>query len=208
MLEKNQAFLTLLIFSPWCSYGSAQLLPEAIAAQLPNAHEAILVEIGDFNEDGAPDYLVVAGAKSEKQKVSSGDSAQKRWLLAFIQTSPGRFTLSGKNSEIAFAADHEMQCDPLLDSGGVATKGSNFTVENSEACGAHWTDYITFKYDKRRNRFVFHKRIFEGWVLNSSTKPDAPALVRRNRVVTTADQNKPVFLDDYSQSSDATQSRN
>jgi len=196
MCEKHQALLALLIFSS-CCHGTEQRLPENIADQLPKDHEALLVETGDFNEDRATDYLVVAGAKSEKRKFSSGEPAPKRWLLAFIQTGPGKFTLSGRNSEIAFAADYGMQCDPLLDSGGVVAKGSYFTVENSEACGAHWTDYITFRYDKQKSRFLFHKRIFEAWVLNSSSKPDAPALVRNSRKVTTMDRAKPILLDDY-----------
>lgn len=204
MREKHQVLLAMSIFSS-CCYGSVQQLPENIATQLPKDHEAILIETGDFNDDRATDYLVVAVAKAERQKFSSGEPAPKRWLLVFIQAGPGKFALVGRNSEVAFAADYGMQCDPLLDSGGIVAKGPYFTVENSESCGSHWTDYITFRYDKPKGRFVFHKRIFEAWMLNSSTKPDAPALIRSSRKVIVADRTQTILLNDYLPQSDAVQ---
>jgi hypothetical protein len=206
MFKKQQVLLVLSVFSS-CCHASAQQFPENIANQLPKDQEAILIATGDFDEDRATDYLIVTGAKSERLKISSGEPAPKRWLFAFINTGAGRFALSGKNADIAFAADYGMQCDPLLDSGGVVTKGPYFTVENSEACGAHWTDYITFRYEKQNGRFVFHKRIVEAWVLNGSIKPDAPALIRNSRKVTTMDRTKPILLDDYSPSGSTKSSR-
>ncbi|MGZ5201903.1 MAG: hypothetical protein ACXWC4_19260 [Telluria sp.] len=104
----------------------------------------------------------------------------------------------GENEEVAFAADQAFQCDPLLDTGGIATKGAHFTVENDVACGEHWSDFITFKYDKKRRLFFFHKRIVEVWEFNTSTKPDAQALVLRHRKVTAANRSKPVSLNSYS----------
>lgn len=180
------------------SHAFAESLPQAIVSQLPKGYEAILVQAGDFNQDKAKDYLVVAGMKTENQPGDSGEPAPRRWLLAFIQTSSGKYTLVGKNEKVAFAADQGGQCDPLLDSGGLVTKGPYFTVENSVACGDHWTDDITFKYDKRHGGFLFYKRIFEAWRLNTSTKSDAEALVRSNRTVTSANRDKPIALDNYS----------
>ncbi|TDM09224.1 MAG: hypothetical protein C4K60_07930 [Ideonella sp. MAG2] len=98
---------------------------------------------------------------------------------------------------MAYAQAEGHQCDPLLDSGGLAVRGRYFTIENSLACGQHWTDYITFRYEPTLNRFVFHKRIVETWRLNSSASSNAPALVLSHRRVTDAAQDKPVFLEAY-----------
>lgn len=80
---------------------------------------------------------------------------------------------------------------------GITVKGSYFTVENEVACGAHWTNYITFKYSEPLKNVVFHKRIYENWVMNTSQKPNAEALVLGNRKVTTSEPNAPVLLKDY-----------
>jgi len=190
--------LTFAISAIAISSAFADSLPRAITQQLPSGYEVIKSQAGDFNQDELPDYIVIAGDKREKQLAESGEPAPKRWLLAFIQASAGTFKLVGKNQEVAFAADQAMQCDPLLDSGGITTKGLYFTVENSTACGEHWTDYITFKYDKEHGKFLFHKRITEAWKLNSSEEPGADALVRSQRHVTSARANKPIVLNDYS----------
>jgi hypothetical protein len=194
-LAKLGIAATLFSLASFCA--GTEPLPEAIVRQLPQGYEAIMVKTGDFNEDQAKDYLVVVGMKSEKQIVGSGKPAPNRRLLAFIQAGPDNYTLVGENEEVAFAADQAFQCDPLLDSGGIATKGSYFTVENDAACGEHWSDFITFKYDKNRRRFFFHKRIVEVWELNTSTGPDAQALVLRNRKVTSANRSKPIALNAY-----------
>jgi hypothetical protein len=189
--------LTAVLLALAGSSALAEALPQDIVRQLPRGYEPMKVQIGDFNADQAKDYIVVVAAKSEKHAVESREAAPKRRLLAFIQTGSGSFTLVGQNDEVAFAADQALQCDPFLD-GQIAVKGSFFTVENDVACGQHWTFFITFKYDKKLNRFLFHKEIVEVWELNSSTKPDAEALVLARRSVKAASALRPVFLDTYS----------
>ncbi len=97
-----------------------------------------------------------------------------------------------------YTVDEGGQCDPFLDSGeGIAIKGGFFTVENGVACGAHWTDYITFKYSETLKTWIFHKRIYENWLMNNSRKPNADALVLSTRKVTSGKQNSPLLFRDY-----------
>lgn len=172
-------------------------LPPTIESQIPKGYEAMIIRSADFNDDKARDFLVVAGSKTESKALNAGEPAPRRWLLAFIQNASGGFDLAGKNQFVALAADQGGQCDPILDSGGVAAKGPYVTVENSAACGDHWTDYITFKFDKSTNQFLFHKRIEETWKPNPSNTPGAEALVRQSRKVTGANQASPIGLDNY-----------
>jgi len=175
----------------------ATALPPSIERQIPRGYEGIIIRDADFNNDNAKDFLVIAGSKTENKALNAGEPAPRRWLLAFIQTSSGAFNLAGKNQFVALAADQGGQCDPLLDSGGVAVKGPYFTVENSVACGEHWTDYITFKFNQSTSNFLFHKRIVETWESNPSNNPNAEALIRQSRKVTGANQAAPISLDNY-----------
>ncbi|KEZ99396.1 hypothetical protein A11M_0101295 [Xanthomonas vasicola pv. vasculorum NCPPB 895] len=48
-------------------------------------------------------------------------------------------------------------------------------MQNGVACGQHWTDYITFRYDRSRRAFVFHKRVIEAWEMNTQDTRSAQA---------------------------------
>ena len=88
------------------------------------------------------------------------------------------------------------QCDPFLDNGnGFAIKNGYFTVQNGVACGEHWTDYITFHYDRALNDWVFHKEIFESQKMGND--PDGDALVPDIRKVTKANRKIPTLFVQY-----------
>ena len=63
-------------------------------------------------------------------------------------------------------------------------KGRYFTVQNFVACGQHWTDYITFRYDPRTHGWLFSNQI----VTESFPLDDQPDHV----TVTRADAHRPV----------------
>jgi hypothetical protein len=173
-------------------------LPPAIAQLLPAGYEAVAVQQNDFNADRAVDFVVVAAdSKAEHQAKQAQRAAPKRWLYVFLRAPDGSYRIAGKNPAVAFAADLGGQCDPFLDSGGLAVKGPYFTVENSVACGSHWSDFITFKYDPPTRRFVFHRRVIEVWELNPSTQPGAKALIPAKKIVTSGKRSAPVALDAY-----------
>lgn len=152
--------------------------------------------VADINGDGKTDYVVVLRSKSEDALLKKGKPAPRRPLLVFLQGAENTFRLVGRNDKVVFAADEGGQCDPFLDGEeGLAVKANYFTVQNSVACGQHWTDYFTFRYSHDQRGIVFYKRISESWVMNTSAAGDA--LVLDSRKVVSAKKNGPVLLSDY-----------
>jgi hypothetical protein len=92
-------------------------------------------------------------------------------------------------------ADEGGQCDPFTDSGdsGLAIKDRYFTVQNGVACGAHWTDYITFHYDAKQHDWLFHNEIARSWSFNPSRSGDA--LLEDPAHVTKADRNHAITFE-------------
>ena len=176
----------------------AGTLPENIAQQLPKGYTELVAKSADLNNDKRNDYIVVAHKETEKNSSVPGERAPRRPLLVFIQNADGTFTLAARNDRIVYAADEGGQCDPFPgDDDGLAVNGAFFTVQNSVACGQHWTDYLTFRYSPEIRNFVFHKRIFESWRMNTSKQPNAEALVLGKRTVSSGDKNRPILLRDY-----------
>lgn len=152
----------------------------------------------DFNGDGKVDYVVVVASKREAALHARGDTVPRRPLLVFMQGEGRKFSLAARNDEVVMAADEGGQCDPFMDGEeGLAVKGAFFTVQNAVACGEHWTDFTTFRYASEHGHFVFHKRIFESMVFNTSNAGGAEALVAGKRVVTHANKSRPVRLSWY-----------
>lgn len=179
------------------SVAQADALPADIGRQLPPGYVPMTSNSSDFDKDGKLDYVVVVGREDEEALLAQGAAAPSRPLLVFLQAEKGRFLLASRNDAVVLAADEGGQCDPFMEGERLAVKGTFFTVQNSVACGQHWTDYITFRYSAEHRRFIFHKRIFESLIFNSSREPDAEALVPGRKVVTSGEQVKPVFLESY-----------
>ncbi len=78
---------------------------------------------------------------------------------------------------VALAREGEDRSARGTGGGVIAVEGRYFTVENGVACGQHWTDYVTFRLDPAAGRFVFDNERTQSWSLNTSTAPDAEALV-------------------------------
>jgi hypothetical protein len=90
-----------------------------------------------------------------------------------------QFRLFARNDNVVLRADEGGQCDPFDpgDVGAITSKTRWFTVENGVACGQHWTDYVTFRFDARVGGFVFDNEREESWKMNPSNDPDAEALI-------------------------------
>lgn len=180
------------------AYPDTASLPKSIADQLPKGYSLMAAQSGDINNDKLLDYVVVVHNKEEKEISRRTGKTPRRPLLVFTQRADKTFDLLARNDYVVYAIDEGGQCDPFLDSGeGITIKGGYFTVENGVACGAHWTDYITFKYSESLKDLVFHKRIYENWVLNTSRDPNADALVLGGREVVTGKRNAPILLKNY-----------
>ncbi len=156
-------------------------LPGAVLRQLPAGYGVLTSTTATV---GARRFLIVA-LRSRKELpsehyLSSGGAAPDRPLLIFDLGSNGAYVLAGRNDGVVAAADGAglagNGCDPFEDH-HIAVKGAYFTVENSVACGAHWTDYITFRFEPRAGGYVFDNERTESWKLNPSDDPNAEALI-------------------------------
>jgi hypothetical protein len=192
------ALISTLTATAIPSHSQDSALPQDIARQIPAGYAVMTSKSSDFNGDGKVDYVIVISNKNEAQVLAHGSPAPKRPLLVFFQGEAGKFSLESRNDEVVFAADAGGQCDPFMDGAeGLAAKGSFFTVQNAVACGEHWTDFISFRYSTELRHFVFHKRIFESMIFNSSNEPGAEALIPGKRSVTYASKLKPLLLGSY-----------
>jgi len=160
---------------------SAATATAGLQGQLPAGY-AVLANVQMTAGQPSRHFTVVALGQKSKDKAWSGPGdAPDRPLLIF-EASGDRYRLVGRNDTVVLRADQGGQCDPFLDGDAtIAVKGSYFTVENGVACGQHWTDYITFRFDNRTANFVFDNERTESWSMNMSTAPDADALVRDGR---------------------------
>ncbi|MCC4635177.1 hypothetical protein LL970_18785 [Xanthomonas dyei pv. eucalypti] len=175
----------------------AATLPAGAAKLVPAGQSVIAVASTDLTGDGRQDYVVALRAATEDATRSGERAAPARTLLVLVATASG-FVEAARNTRVIFKADEGGQCDPFLDGEqGLVTKGAYFTVQNGVACGQHWTDYITFRYDRTRRAFLFHKRVIEAWELNTDDTPDADALRLSEHKEINADPRKPVLLSDY-----------
>ena len=123
-------------------------------------------------------FYIVALARDDEAGPFDEAHAAPRPLLIF-KLSGEQARLVSRNDHVVMKADEGGQCDPFTDADNpIATKGRFFTVENGVACGNHWTDYITFRFDDRAGGFVFDNERSENWVFNKSDDPNAEALVQ------------------------------
>jgi hypothetical protein len=159
--------------------------PSSITSQIPKGYEVMTYVSGELSDDGRLDYLVVIHHADD-----GIDHPSSRPLLIFTQNADKTFTLAARNDDVVMRYEGG-QCDPFDDSGeGLAIKNRYFTVQNGVACGEHWTDYITFHYDAKKRDWLFHKEIFESWVMNDD--PNGDALKPGTHTVTQADPLHPV----------------
>ncbi|WAH66132.1 hypothetical protein [Xanthomonas hortorum] len=179
----------------------ASTLPANASKLLPAGQTVIGVATADLTGDGRQDHVVALRAASEgtlDALRSSGRAAPARTLLVLVANADGGFVEAGRNTRVIFKADEGGQCDPFLDGEeGLVGKGAYFTVQNGVSCGQHWTDYITFRYDRARGGFFFHKRVRESWEMNTDDRPDADAMRMSEHTEIKADPRKPVSLSAY-----------
>lgn len=173
-------------------------LPTHIEEQMPKDYEVMTYLGGELNSDKLLDYLVVARKKNEQATFEKTRTGSPRPLFIFIQNKNGTFLPAKRNDDVVFGIDAGGQCDPFDDSDeGLVIAHHYFTVQNSVACGQHWEDFTTFKYDTKRNNWLFHQRSSESWRLNDSNDPNAEALVSNGASVIKANPKKPILFEKY-----------
>jgi hypothetical protein len=154
-------------------------VPTAVLAKLPAGHVARVATCSGTLDPPRPVCIVIAAS------------------ITGLRVDGGTALLIARNDRIVLRRDEGGQCDPVEDAGAIAVEGRFITLESGVACGQHWTDFTTFRFDPRTRAFVWHNRIFESDRLNDDPSPDAEALVRDQRHVWRANPTQPVKLADY-----------
>jgi len=159
----------------------ADPLPTGIERQLPGGYTLLTSTTATIGTRKF--HLVALRSRTEaasRDYLSAAEQAPDRPLLIFERRPNGAYALVGRNNEVIATADGAglagNGCDPFEDR-HIAVKGPYFTIENGVACGAHWTDYITFRFDPRAGGYVFDNERFESWKSNPSDDPNAEALI-------------------------------
>jgi hypothetical protein len=159
-----------------CASLHAAGLPAAIATQLPAGYEPMTFSAGPRIEGDRQSYLVVAHRHDD-----SAEHPSPRPMLIFEERANGEYQIAARNDTVVLRADEGGQCDPFEDGyDGLAVKGSYFTVQNGVACGQHWTDFVTFRYDTQRHVWVFDSEIFTSSDPLNAT-PDKTHVTHANR---------------------------
>lgn len=164
---------------------SADALPKAIQAQIPHGFEVMQSAPGPELGNKRQSLLVVV-----HHAVDTMANASPRPLLIFESQDDGAFKLAARNDLVVLRADEGGQCDPFdEDDEGLAVKGAYFTVQNAVACGSHWSDFVTFRYDAKAGTWLFHSEIHTMSFPLEGT-PDKTSVTR-------ADKAKPVAFADW-----------
>jgi len=174
-------------------------VPPDVARQLPPDHGVLGSASMRFGTPARIVVVVALGRDGEGDWRGGDAPSPPRPLLIFARGRDGGVAPIGRNDTVVHRADEGGQCDPFLDGGGViAVRGAFFTVQNGVACGRHWTDYVTFRFDDARGGFVFDNERVEAWTLNPSNAPDAEALVRAGpQRIRRGDPRRPIRFDDW-----------
>ncbi|WP_241290501.1 hypothetical protein [Burkholderia stabilis] len=180
--------LLLPLLAAWPAGARADTLPKPIAAQLPPGYQPLLAQAGPDLGDGRHSFLVVV-----HRAVDTREQPSPRPLLIYEEQADHAFRLAARNDQVVLRANEGGQCDPFdpedAADNGLSVKGRYFTVQNFVACGQHWTDYVTFRYDPRTHGWVFSNQIVtESFPLDG--KPDEVTVTR-------ADTHRPVSFSQW-----------
>lgn len=164
------------------SIAASAPLPPALLRQLPRGLEVI----ASARSNPAPArtfYFLVLASHDEADRAGR-EHAPPRPLLVFEARKAGRYVLAARNDELVFRADEGgiNGCDPF-EGRRIAVKGAYVTIEQGVACGAHWTDFVTFRFDSRSNIYLFDNWRTQSWSLNPSGDPLAEPLVSNGQKI-------------------------
>jgi hypothetical protein len=173
----------------------ADELPPALSKLLPPSYDVLAVAFGRLTGGPRDDYVIALDRHDDQRSDRSEGPAPARPLLLFRARGEHGFALAGRNDQVVFRRDEGGQCDPFEDEDGLVMKGHYVTVQNAVACGNHWSDHITFRFDSARNALLFDGEIVRSWKMNDSNDPDAEAVVPDGPPsVDRADPRKPVMF--------------
>ena len=177
MFRRYLIMATVTFGTSFCAAPVRAGVPVDVLRQLPPA-QTILTSATSAIGRNHKYYFVALASQKESKSVAHETRSPARPLLIFERRASGRYALVGRNDSVILHADDGgiNGCDPF-ETGKIEVKGRYFTVEQGVACGAHWTDYVTFRFDPRSRGFVFDNWRVESWSVNRSNDSNAEALV-------------------------------
>ena len=196
MSRRSAAILLLAAAQPVAAWEPVTL-PAAVRAKLPAGHVARVAACSRTLDPPQPICIVVVAQPEDGIMDDSPSRPSPPRPLLVYRLAGTTATLIARNDQVMLHRDDGGQCDPVEDTGNIAVKGRFFTLEQGVACGQHWTDFTTFRFDPGARAFVWHNRIRESWRLNGDLRPNAQALVSNGRSVTRADPRHRVTLAAY-----------
>ena len=176
---KTSSAVALAFFLGCSASALGAELPRGIVRQIPSGY-VVLGSARSVVDRTHELYIVAIASRTETARNRQLENAPTRPLLIFERRPNGRFTLAGRNDHVVLRADDggiaANGCDPFEER-RIVIKGRYFTVENGVACGAHWTNYVTFRFDPASKGYIFDNWRFQSWSMNRSNDPNAEALV-------------------------------
>lgn len=172
-------------------------MPSAIGPVLHQSHVARLARCSRTLDPPRSICVVVAALAEEGGVIRAGDRTSPPRPLLVYWLDGGRATLIGRNDRVVLHRDDGGQCDPIEDGGGITIKGRFFTLESGVACGQHWTENTTFRFDPKHRNFVWHSTIQESWKMNDEAATDAEAMILESRSVSRANPRRLISLSAY-----------
>ena len=148
--------------------------PPEIVRHLPDGFEVLSTATASV--DSTHQFYVVALASvDEARSLGLASPAPTRPLLIYVRRNQEPYRLIARNDHVLLRADQGgiNGCDPFEER-QIAIMRGYFTVEHAVACGnSHWTEVVTFRFDRSINGFVFDNRRFQSWSFNSRTAEEA-----------------------------------
>jgi hypothetical protein len=172
------AVLTCMLLVPSQGFAQAdvQNLPDEIRTQLPSKHRVMTFARAQPRAGYEAVFVVMASEREAQDGRIFAVPAPARPALLYVRREGGRYHLAARNDNLILRANEGGQCDPF-EFGAITARGSFVTFEHSVACGNHWTDFVTFRFDAQTKRYFFDNHRFGSQRFNPDQRGDAPILV-------------------------------
>ena len=110
---------------------------------------------GDLNLDGKKDLLLVLKSEMEDHVPNPESGELARPLLILIKQNDGSFKQTGRNDNVILCNTcGGVFGDPYS---GLAIKNGYFSAEHYGGSNWRWTDIVTFKYDKLKQKWFLSR---------------------------------------------------
>jgi hypothetical protein len=154
----------------------AQSLPREITAQLPPNYRVMTFAKAQPRVGYEAVFVVLAATNEAAFQRNLEIAAPARPALLYERRANGPYRLAARNDHIVLRINEGGQCDPF-EFGAISVRDTFVTFENTVACGAHWTNYVTFRFDPRAVAYQFHNQRYQSLSFNPDRSPNAQALV-------------------------------